>query len=42
MPFRKSLSRDNWEPSSRAQEIAQEWRLMQRRGGAVSFTESDA
>ncbi|HJL64916.1 MAG TPA: hypothetical protein QGF70_04950, partial [Candidatus Thalassarchaeaceae archaeon] len=42
MPFRKSLSRDNWEPSSRAQEIGQEWRLMQRRGGAVSFTESDA
>ncbi|MDG1533812.1 MAG: NAD(P)-binding protein [Candidatus Thalassarchaeaceae archaeon] len=41
MPFRKSLSRDNWEPSSRAQEIGQEWRLMQRRGGAVSFTESD-
>ena len=39
MPFRKSLKRDNWEPSSRAMEIAEEWRNIQKGGGKVSFNE---
>ena len=41
MPFRKSLSRDIWEPTVRAEEIGQQWKQIQRGGGAISFSESD-
>ena len=42
MPFRTSLSRDRWEPSDRALEIAEEWKSVQRTGGNLSFIESEA
>ena len=42
MPFRKSLSRDVWEPSARANEIGEEWRSIQRGGGQTSFAENEA
>ena len=42
MPFRKSLARDVWEPSSRAEEIGNEWDMIRRGGGRTSFGESDA
>jgi len=42
MPFRTSLSRDRWEPSDRALEIAEEWKSVQRTGGNLSFSESEA
>ena len=41
MPFRKSLARDIWEPTVRAKEIGQQWKQIQRGGGAISFSESD-
>ena len=41
MPFRKSLSRDVWEPSARAIEIGEEWKSIQRGGGQTSFTENE-
>lgn len=41
MPFRKSLARDIWEPTVRAEEIGQQWKQIQRGGGAISFSESD-
>ncbi len=40
MPFRKALKRDAWEPSQEASEIAEQWRLTHRGGGAESFGES--
>ena len=40
MPFRKSLSRDVWEPSARAIEIGEEWKSIQRGGGQTSFAEN--
>ena len=39
MPFRKSLKRDEWEPSNRAMEIGEEWKNIQKGGGKVSFKE---
>ena len=42
MPFRKSLSRDVWEPSARAIEIGEEWKSIQRGGGQTSFAENEA
>ena len=42
MPFRKSLARDVWEPSPRAEEIGDEWDSVRRVGGRTSFGESDA
>lgn len=42
MPFRKSLSRDVWEPSTRAIEIGEEWKSIQRGGGLTSFAENEA
>jgi len=39
MPFRKSLKRDDWDPSSRAIEIGEEWKSIQKYGGKVSFKE---
>ena len=42
MPFRPSKARDNWEPSERASEIAEEWKNTQRSGGKTSFSESEA
>ena len=39
MPFRKSLKRDDWGPSSRAIEIGEEWKSIQKYGGKVSFKE---
>lgn len=42
MPFRKSLSRDVWEPSARAIEIGEEWKSIQRGGGLTSFAENEA
>ena len=42
MPFRKSLSRDVWEPSARAIEIGEEWKTIQRGGGQTSFAENEA
>ena len=41
MPFRKSLSRDVWEPSARAIEIGEEWKSIQRGGGQTSFAENE-
>ena len=42
MPFRKSLSRDIWEPSVRAVEIGAQWDAIRRSGVKTSFGESDA
>ncbi len=42
MPFRKSLSRDVWEPSARAIEIGEEWKSIQRGGRQTSFAENEA
>ncbi len=42
MPFRKSLSRDIWEQSVRAEEIGNEWDQVRKGGGRSSFGESDA
>jgi len=42
MPFRDSLSRDSWEPSPQAEEIAAQWESIRKGGGSVSFGESDA
>ena len=42
MPFRKSLARDVWEPTTRAEEIRQEWKEIQKGGAGISFSESDA
>ncbi len=42
MPFRRSLKRDLWEQSPRANEIGQQWKSKQREGGSLSFAESDA
>lgn len=42
MPFRKALSRDVWEPSQKAEEIGKQWKAIQRGGGGVSFSETDA
>jgi len=41
MPFRKALRRDSWEPSDEAVKIGEEWRAIQRSGGAQSFGESE-
>ena len=41
MPFRKPLARDVWEPTKQAEEIGQQWKQIQRGGGAISFSESD-
>ena len=41
MPFRKSLKRDQWEMSQRAEEIANEWKEIRSKGAKVSFTESE-
>ena len=41
MPFRKSLPRDSWEESDRAIEISEQWKVVQKSGGAVSFPDSD-
>ena len=41
MPFRKSLRRDSWEESDRAIEISEQWKVVQKSGGAVSFPDSD-
>jgi hypothetical protein len=42
LPFRKSLARDVWEPSARAEEIGAQWDAIRRGGGNISFGESDA
>ena len=42
MPFRKSLKRDIWEPSSKAIEVGEQWNIIRKGGGKLSFTESDA
>jgi len=42
LPFRKSLARDVWEPSARAEEIGAQWDAIRRGGGKTSFSESDA
>jgi hypothetical protein len=42
MPFRRSLSRDNWHPSDRALEIGEEWKSVQRGGGGESFKQTEA
>ena len=42
LPFRKSLARDVWEPSARAEEIGAQWDAIRRGGGKISFRESDA
>ena len=41
MPFRKSLRRDSWEESDRAVEISEQWKVVKKSGGAVSFPDSD-
>ena len=41
MPFRKSLRRDSWEESDRAVEISEQWKVIKKSGGAVSFPDSD-
>ena len=41
MPFRKSLRRDSWEESDRAIEISEQWKVVKKSGGAVSFPDSD-
>ena len=41
MPFRKSLRRDSWEESDRALEISEQWKIVKKSGGAVSFPDSD-
>ena len=42
MPFRKSLHRDNWEPSEDAHRIRKEWKSVRKVGGTLSFQEADA
>ena len=41
LPFRKSLRRDSWEESDRAVEISEQWKVVKKSGGAVSFPDSD-
>ncbi|MDP6906497.1 MAG: NAD(P)-binding protein [Candidatus Thalassarchaeaceae archaeon] len=41
MPFRKSLKRDNWEPSTRAEEIGAQWKTHRKSGGSTSFGADD-
>ena len=41
MPFRKALKRDDWEPSSEAMAVKDEWKEIRSSGGKVSFSESD-
>ena len=41
MPFRKSLRRDSWEESDRAVEISEQWKVVKKSGGVVSFPDSD-
>ena len=41
IPFRKSLKRDIWEPSSKAIEVGEQWNMIRKGGGKLSFTESD-
>ena len=41
MPFRKALKRDDWEPSSEAMAVKDEWKEIRSSGGNVSFSESD-
>jgi len=41
MPFRKSLRRDSWEESDRAVEISEQWKVVKKSGGSVSFPDSD-
>ncbi len=41
MPFRKSLKRDVWQPSPRAIEIGEEWKMIHKSGGATSFETTD-
>ena len=39
MPFRKAKKRDEWEPSSQAMTVKQEWDEHRKRGDHVSFSE---
>tara|TARA_B100001115_G_scaffold23002_1_gene16765 strand:- start:26927 stop:28177 length:1251 start_codon:yes stop_codon:yes gene_type:complete len=41
MPFRKALRRDEWSPSTAAQEVSTKWKKTQRDGGRTSFKPSD-
>ena len=42
MPFRNSLKRDSWNPSIEAERVREQWKSTRRKGGSVSFKESDA
>lgn len=42
MPFRKSLRRDNWEPSDKALDIGDQWDTVRKTGASLSFSESDS
>ena len=39
MPFRKALKRDDWEPSSEAMAVKEQWNSIRKGGGKTSFTE---
>ena len=38
MPFRKSLKRDDWEPSKEAMAVKRQWNDVRKSGGKTSFT----
>ena len=37
MPFRKSLKRDDWEPSEAAMAVKNQWDEVRKSGGKTSF-----
>jgi hypothetical protein len=37
MPFRKSLKRDDWEPSEAAMAVKSQWNGVRKSGGKTSF-----
>jgi len=39
MPFRKALKRDDWEPSSEAMAIKEQWNAIRKSGAKTSFAE---
>ena len=39
MPFRKALKRDDWEPSSEAMAVKEQWNSIRKGGGKTSFAE---
>ena len=41
MPFRRALKRDVWKRSDRAEEIREQWKSNLRKGGNISFRDSE-